>query len=52
MIKATTNKLINNEEIVESELKEVFEEIYSGLANEIQATSFLTALSASNINEK
>ena len=52
MIKEATNKLLKQEQIVEAELKEVFEEIFSGLANEVQTTSFLTALNNSNLSNE
>ncbi|MBR5305227.1 MAG: hypothetical protein IKU37_10415 [Candidatus Gastranaerophilales bacterium] len=52
MIKEATNKLLKQEQIVEVELKEVFEEIFSGLANEVQTTSFLTALNNSNLSNE
>ena len=52
MIKEITNKLIKNEEINFIELREVFDEIFSGLADEIQTTSFITALSSSNLSDE
>ena len=51
MINEVSNKLINNEQVAEVEFREVFEEIFSGLANEIQTTSFITALNFKEIED-
>jgi len=42
MINAVINKLLNEVEITEIELREAFDEVFSGLANDIQTASFLT----------
>ena len=51
MIIEITNKLINNEIVDFIELREVFDEIFSGLADEIQSSSFITALNTSDLYE-
>ncbi len=48
MIKSLINKLISKNDLDEIELKEAFDEIFSGLADEINATSFITALKMKN----
>ncbi|MBQ9149783.1 hypothetical protein IJX73_02520 [bacterium] len=49
MIKEAINKLINEEDLTFIEIREVFDEILSGLANEAQISSFLTALKSKKI---
>lgn len=44
MIKEATNKLINKESLSEIELREVFDEIFSGLATQIEAVCFVSLL--------
>jgi len=44
MIKEAINKLINKEELSEIELKEAFDEVFSGLADSVQGASFLSLL--------
>ena len=44
MINCVINKLINSEEPSEVELMEVFDEIFSGVSDEVSATSFVTLL--------
>ena len=51
MIKEAMNKLLNDEDLTFIEAKEVFDEIFSGLANIVETTSFLTALEAKNPTE-
>lgn len=51
MINEVTNKILENQEIDFIELREVFDEIFSGLADEIQSSSFITALNTSNLSE-
>ncbi len=48
MIKSLINKLILKNDLDEVETKEAFDEIFSGLAGEINATSFITALKIKN----
>lgn len=51
MINEVTNKLLTGVKVVDVEFKEVFEEIFSGLANDIQTTSFLTALKKTDFDD-
>ena len=51
MINEVINSLLEQKEIDEVNVREVFEEIFSGLANEIQTASFLTALNKLNFSE-
>ena len=48
MIKSLINKLILKNDLDEIEAKEAFDEIFSGLADEITTTSFVTALKIKN----
>ncbi len=48
MIKDLINKLILNKDLDEIETKEAFDEIFSGLADEITVSSFITALKMKN----
>ena len=48
MIKSLINKLILKDNLDEIETKEAFDEIFSGLADEITASSFITALEIKN----
>ena len=49
MINEAINKLISSDELTFIDSREVFDEILSGLANETQISSFLTALKSCNI---
>ena len=51
MINEALNNLLNSQKITAVEAREVFDEIFSGLSNDIQTASFLTALSANQIDE-
>ena len=51
MILDSIQKLINGVKLDFTELREVFEEIFSGCADEIQTTSFLTALQNLDFDE-
>lgn len=44
MIKETINKLINKEELTQIELRESFDELFSGLANNLEGASYLSLL--------
>lgn len=50
MINEATNLLLEKKDLTFINTQEVFDEILSGLANDIQTTSFLTALKSKNAN--
>ncbi|MBQ2984425.1 MAG: hypothetical protein IJD57_06490 [Candidatus Gastranaerophilales bacterium] len=52
MISELIEKFSNNEEVTSTELKEGFDEIFSGLAQESLSSSFLTALKVKKENEE
>lgn len=51
MLKEAVVKIINGQKLSFVELREVFDEILSGYVDEIEASSFLTALNSLEINE-
>ena len=52
MINEVLNKLLNAQKISELEAREVFEEIFSGLSNDIQTASFITALNNIDLDDE
>ncbi|MBQ4646568.1 MAG: hypothetical protein IJB79_04395 [Candidatus Gastranaerophilales bacterium] len=51
MINNVINKFLANDSVSQVELLEAFEEIFSGLANDIQSSAFITALNDIKMNE-